>query len=70
MTSVELARKCSEVPADGEQGKATDGNQGKATDGEQYNFVFLNTLRRGSCKFAAFVSFLPHFLYIVVYLLL
>ncbi|KAK1663994.1 hypothetical protein QYE76_052153 [Lolium multiflorum] len=33
MASVELARKCSEVSADGEQGKAADGNQGKETDG-------------------------------------
>ncbi|KAK1605406.1 hypothetical protein QYE76_029079 [Lolium multiflorum] len=33
MASVELARKCSEVSADGEQGKAADGNQGKGTDG-------------------------------------
>ena len=49
MASFELARKCSEVSADGEQGKATDGNQGKGTDGKQCNFVFLNPLRRGSC---------------------
>ncbi|XP_047075684.1 uncharacterized protein LOC124685387 [Lolium rigidum] len=33
MASVELARKCSEVSTDGEQGKAADGNQGKGTDG-------------------------------------
>ncbi|XP_047066851.1 uncharacterized protein LOC124674837 [Lolium rigidum] len=33
MASAELARKCSEVSADGEQGKVADGNQGKGTDG-------------------------------------
>jgi hypothetical protein len=47
MASVELARKCSEVSTDGEQGKAADGNQGKGTDGKQCNFVFLNPLRKG-----------------------
>ncbi|XP_051177378.1 uncharacterized protein [Lolium perenne] len=32
MASFELARKCSEVSTDGEQGKAADGNQVKGTD--------------------------------------
>ena len=37
MASIELAGKCSELPADGKQVKATDSNQGKATDGKQWN---------------------------------
>jgi hypothetical protein len=46
MASVELARKYSEVSADGEQGKAPDGYQGKGADGKQCKNN-LESLKKG-----------------------